>query len=228
MSSQERGFHWDLARISSQENLIADSASRLREVPDWSLCEKVFRKVYNRWGTPDVDLMASNESRKRPVFFSWSRKDNEAWGIDSLAQDVEWNLFELPYCFPPFPLLQQVLEKCRSQKVKRMILIAPLWAGKPFFPALLDLLIDCRRIQVSSRMVVDLATGSPPPDLHRLRLVACLISGRSDTSPLISQNQQKHWLKHHGVALPKRDMEQPGDSGSSGVACKEYRLLRLL
>ena len=72
---------------------------------------------------------------------------------------MAWNLFDLPYCFPPFPFPQQVLDKCRRQEVPRMLLVAPWWSGKPFFPALLSMLLDCRRIRVSSSMVVDLATG---------------------------------------------------------------------
>ena len=166
--SHQRGITWDLVRVSSEENLVADAASRFREVPDWSLSDSVTRKVFQRWGMPDVDLMATNQSRKLPVFFSWSRQDDQAWGIDSLAQDVSWHQFQLPYCFPPFPLLQQVLEKCRVQEVSRMILIVPWWTGKPFFPVL-QMLLEVRQIPVSSRMVVDLSTGFPPPDLHRLR-----------------------------------------------------------
>ena len=65
------------------------------------------------WGTPDVDLMATDKSRKVPLFYSWNRSDREAWGIDSLASDVNWTHFQLPYCFPPFPLIQQVLDKCK-------------------------------------------------------------------------------------------------------------------
>ena len=42
-----------------------------------------------------------------------------------------------------------------------MLLVAPWWSGKPFFPALLGMLLDCRRIPLSSRMVVDLKTGDP-------------------------------------------------------------------
>ena len=162
------------------------------------------------------------------MFFSWSQRDHEAWGIDSLAQDVNWAQFQLPYCFPPFPLLLQVLEKCRSQEVPKMILVAPWWTGKPFFPVLLDMLLDCQRIPISSQMIVDLATGFPPPDLQRLKLVACLISGKSDQTQATSQNRPKNWLKPHGEGRRKRDMEEHGGSGVNGAVCREYRQLRPL
>ena len=226
--SLARGISWDPIRISSQENLVADAASRFNQVPDWCLKESIARKMFSRWGTPDVDLMASDSSRKVPLFLSWSRQDVEAWGIDSLAQDINWAGFSLPYCFPPFPLLQQVLDKCRKQKVNQMILVAPWWQGKPFFPALLGMLLDVRRIPVSSQMIVDLSSGSPPPDLQRLKLVACLISGASDQNQAASPSQLKPWLKLHGEAQLRRDMEEPGRVGLSGAACKEFRQLRPL
>ena len=117
MTSLQRNIAWDPVRISGEENLIADAASRFRQVADWSLLDSIVQKIFERLGTPDVDLMASDFSRKAPMFFSWSRADKEAWGIDSLARDVDWNQFRLPYCFPPFPLIQQVLDKCKRQGV---------------------------------------------------------------------------------------------------------------
>ena len=72
-----RNILLDPVRVSSEENLVADAASRFRHVADWSLDTTVARKVFARWGVPDVDLMASNMSRKCPLFFSWSRADTE-------------------------------------------------------------------------------------------------------------------------------------------------------
>ena len=72
-----------------------------------------------------------------------------------------------------------------------MTVVVPWWTWVSFFPLLLDLLLDCRRIAISSQMVVDLATGNPPPDLQRLKLVACLISGASDTTQSVSLRRPK-------------------------------------
>ena len=152
---------------------MADALSRFKRVANWSLSDPAATKMFTRWGRPDVHLMASDMSRKAPVFFSWTRADQEAWGLDSLAQDVHWNQFELPYCFPPFPLLQQVLDKCKRQEVDRMILVAPWWSGKTFFPSLLEMLLECRRIPVNTNLVVDLVTKILPPDIKRLKLAAC-------------------------------------------------------
>ena len=109
----ERNLVLEPVRVSSEENLVA---SLFKSVANWSLSDSAATKMFTRWGRPDVDLMASDRSRKAPIFFSWTRADQETWGIDSLTQDVLWNQFELPYCFPPIPLLQQVLDKARDRK----------------------------------------------------------------------------------------------------------------
>ena len=148
--------------------------------------------------------------------------DVEAWGLDSLAQDVDWSQFSLPYCFPPFPLLQQVLAKCRRQEVRRLVLVAPWWQGKPFFPTLLDMLIEVRRIPISSRLVMDLTTEEPPPNIHGLKLVACLITGRSDPRPATSLSRPRSWLKPLGGAQQKSTIEQFREADVTGVDCKEF------
>ena len=224
--SHERGILWEPVRVSSEENIIADAASRFRQVPDWSLSEVVAQKIFLRWGTPDVDLMATDRSRKVPLFYC--RMDVEAWGLDSLAQDVDWSQFSLPYCFPPFPLLQQVLAKCRRQEVRRLVLVAPWWQGKPFFPTLLDMIIEVRRIPISSRLVMDLTTEESPPNIHGLKLVACLITGRSDPQPATSLSRQKSWLKPLGGGQQRNATVVRGEDGLSGAACREYRQLRPL
>ena len=72
-----RNILLDPVRISSEENIIADAASRQKMVPDWSLDPNITAKVFARYGVADVDLMATDLSRKCPLFFSWSRKDVE-------------------------------------------------------------------------------------------------------------------------------------------------------
>ena len=135
------------------------------------------RRMFNLWGSPGVDLMATVMSRKAPMFFAWNREDPEAWGQDSLARDVDWTQFSLPYCFPPFPLVGQVLAKVRDQEVDRLILVAPWWPTKPWFSTLINMMLDCRRFRFKATMITDMASGQPPPDNRRCH--ACLISLRN-------------------------------------------------
>ena len=106
-----------------------------------------------------------------------------------------------------------------------MILVVPWWVGKAYFPALLDLLLDVRRIPVREKMIVDLTTGQPPPDLHRLKLTACLITGRSELKRSRSPRLLSTWLKLPGGGQQRKDTGEHGENGASGVACKEYRQL---
>ena len=91
-------------RLSSEENLLADGASSFAAIADWSLKESVVEKVFRRYGTPDIDLMVTQLSRKVPRFISWCREDEEAIALDSMSSRVKWDRWELPYLSPPYSL----------------------------------------------------------------------------------------------------------------------------
>ena len=192
-----KGIIIDPVRISSKENIIADAGSRFKAVQDWSLNISQANKLFSVYGIPDVDLMASGESRKCPVFYSWTIEDQEAWGIDSLAKDVNWSQYSLPYCFPPFPLIPQVLQKVREQKVPRMLLVAPWWPSKPYFPTLLHMMVSARKFRLTNSLLTDLTSNLPPLDVRRLRLVGFLISGIPDLPSPVSPGQQRTLWRHH-------------------------------
>ena len=110
-------------RVSSEENIYADAASRQKLPEDWSLSDRVFSLVVIRYGKPDIDLMASQMSRKAPFFLSWSKRDTEALSLDALSPDQDWSAWERPYLFPPFPLIAACLAKIEEQKVKSIIMV---------------------------------------------------------------------------------------------------------
>ena len=122
-------------------------------MPDWSLKQRTMDRIAGRWGKPDIDLMATEESRKAPFYFSWRSCDASALAINALAEDVDWRSWQLPYCFPPFPLIDQVggnahtgcisiniimqvLQKAAKQEIEKMVLVVPWWVTKPFFASL--------------------------------------------------------------------------------------------
>ena len=106
--AESMGIYIAPVRVSSEENILADAASRFKTVPDWSLKSKTMDKISRRWGKPDIDLMATEESRKAPFYVSWRSCDTSAVALNALAEDVDWRGWQLPYCFPPFPLIDQV------------------------------------------------------------------------------------------------------------------------
>ena len=67
---------------------------------------------------PDIDLMASQASRKVLRFISWNRVDSEAVALDSLSPAVRWDIWDLSYLLPPFSLIGIFLQKIRDQEVK--------------------------------------------------------------------------------------------------------------
>ena len=46
------------------------------------------------------------------------------------------------YMFPPFPLLNKVIQRLRSTQEGDVILIAPMWLSQPWFPHPLRLCLD--------------------------------------------------------------------------------------
>ena len=57
------------------------------------------------------------------------------------------------YIFPPFPLLNKVIQKLRTVKTGEVILIAPWWPSQPWFSHLLRLSVD-HPLSVPQRPVV--------------------------------------------------------------------------
>ena len=161
--------------LPSDENHLADAASRFQQLPDWHLHPSAFKMLTARWGLPDIDLFATSASTHLPMFFAWG-EDSRAQALDALAQF--WD-FRLAYAFPPPPLLPRTIEKFRRSS-GNFILVTPHWPTQKWVPMLLDLpVIDVCRLPTWEKLVVDLQTGLPPPTGTELRLVAWLISGAS-------------------------------------------------
>ena len=128
------------AHIKGVLNVVADSLSRgTSRIPwsEWSLCPQIVRQVFNIYGTPNIDLFALRHNNKLPTYCSWDR-DPMAFAQDSLSIE-RTNLFGFAY--PPISLIPRVLKKAR-QAQSRILLVAPWWPLRPWFPDLLHLLID--------------------------------------------------------------------------------------
>ena len=163
--------------VPSEENLLADSASRFKTPPDWHLDPSIFRLIRRRYGTPEIDLFASTKSTQVPQFFAWGNAVGAA-AFDALAQNWE---FRLAYAFPPPAILPRVIRKMEVS-TGSFILVTPFWPSQKWFPALLALrIIDVRRLPLDPP-VIDLSTGAQP--LPHLPLVVWRISNDSTRFPL--------------------------------------------
>ncbi|CAJ0958217.1 unnamed protein product [Ranitomeya imitator] len=125
--------------IPGVENWAADFLSRQGLASgEWELHPEVFHQICLRWGTPDVDLMASRWNAKVHNFIARSR-DPQAIGVDALISP--WHHFQLPYVFPPLPLLPKVIRKIRTEGGP-VILVAPDWPRRAWYAELVQLVAD--------------------------------------------------------------------------------------
>jgi hypothetical protein len=161
------------AYIPSEENLQADAASRFQLVPDWHLNVNVFHQISTLWGTPQIDLFASRQPAQVARFMSWWAADSPE-AINALS--MRWD-FRLAFLFPPIPLLKRVVRKLEVSK-GIFLLVTPYWEAQTWFASLQSLpVLEVRRLPFHDALVVDLATGEPPPSLEQLFLVIWRICG---------------------------------------------------
>ena len=132
---QERIF-LSASHIPGQQNLIADFLSRGHCLPsEWSLHPSVFQQILRVSSPPLVDLFASSLNHLLPRYCARA-DDSSAWALDAFS--IPWSDF-LGFAFPPFALLPRVLEKVALDQTA-LLLVAPFWPKRPWFPRLLSLL----------------------------------------------------------------------------------------
>lgn len=131
-------WHWCKGRtififasyISSVENLIADTESRLTD-PDteWSLSDEAFCYVTQSLGPFDVDLFASLLNHKCDSYVSWFPNPGSIT-VDAFTLSwTGWNF----YAFPPFILLPRILRKIVDDGATGT-LVVPWWPSQAWFP----------------------------------------------------------------------------------------------
>ena len=101
-------------------NTITQNPILARRAWFWRVASHIFRL----WGTPVVDMFATVSNSHLPRFMS-PIPEPRALAVDALSQDWQGRSM---YMFPPFPLLNKVIQKLRSTQ---------LW-----FPHLLRLCVE--------------------------------------------------------------------------------------
>ena len=94
--------------------------------------------IFRVWGTPEVDMFATLSNSHLPRFMS-PIPEPRALAVDALSQDWQGRSM---YMFPPFPLLNKVMQKLRSTQVAEVILVAPWWPSQSWFPHLPRLCVE--------------------------------------------------------------------------------------
>lgn len=200
--------------IPGKLNVIADKLSRPNRIPstEWGLNRNVANQVFSLWKVPQLDLFATRFNHLLPLFVS-PVPDHRASAVDAMSMD--WgNLFA--YAFPPFNLIPLVLAKIRKSPCQ-IILIAPLWPQRSWFPLLMSLLSDLPRKLPAIPDIVSQNRGSllhsNPAILHlhawRLSGIKSEVDKFLSLQPIASLNLE---------GLPRsRSIQPDGESLQIGV-----------
>nr|XP_054759272.1 uncharacterized protein LOC129265291 [Lytechinus pictus] len=162
--------------IPGSDNLIADFLSRGRCLPsEWSLHPEIFQSIQVHWGPLEIDLFATALNRKLPMFCS-RVNETEATSLDAFS--IHWGDRRC-YAFPPFHLIPQVLRKVKEDQAW-LLLVAPNWPRRHWFPQLLELLEgDPLTLPLRSDIVSQPLSGITHPRPAVLHLTAWLLSGKT-------------------------------------------------
>ena len=125
--------------VMGKHNVLADALSRPNQIlgAEWTLKQEVFSDLCRRWPV-SIDLFATSQNHRCSLYFS-PYHDLNALGTDALLQN--WNGWQA-YAFPPWSLIPAVLKKLRSSSGVLLTIVAPYWPQRPWFPDLLDLVVD--------------------------------------------------------------------------------------
>ena len=151
----ERNIHIQAQHLPGILNVIADAESRtMTDRTDWKLNPAIFRRIDSLMGPLEVDLFASRLTAQFPAYFSW-RPDPFAQATDALVQD--WTHIR-GFVNPPWALIGRVLSHTQSQQAQ-VVLLAPIWKTQPWYPVLLEMLVDFPRwipqhVQVTNNQLV--------------------------------------------------------------------------
>ena len=157
--------------IPGATNVLADALSRPDQPSptEWKLLPVVFRWLMQTVAHPPlVDLFATRFNNQLPLFVS-PIPDPQAMSYDALALD--WEGMDA-YAFPPIALIPRVLERARLFHC-RILLIAPKWPNRAWYPDLVDLAESTPiPLPVRRDLLVNPHTRQFHTDIERLALHA--------------------------------------------------------
>ena len=211
----ERNGVWLLAaHIPGKDNVKADYYSREQnDSKEWSITPKLFLKLQDVLGQPDIDLFASRTNCRVRPYVSW-HPDPDCFAVDAFS--LTWT-HKLNYCFPPFSLVGRVVQKIREDDATA-ILVVPLWPTQSWYPTVLSMLIGYPVVFPAKRY--NLYLPHKPTEIHplsdNLRLMAVKVSG--DCLKAIKfRRQHRRWFSQHGGRTPSAGMRELLPNGKTIV-----------
>ena len=213
---QKRAISLLARHIVGSLNVLADHLSRDQIDPkEWTLSSQVTSKIFEHWGTPQVDLFANRWNHRLPNYVS-PCPDPDAWGVDALS--ISWTGL-VGYAYPPGSLLPKVLAKMVLEPCE-LILIAPLWPARVWYAKLLSL---CTHVPLSlpewKTLLRQPRAGkyASPDCRHRLNLHAWRLSSRHSSHRVFHPDQPEPFAPPTGRP-PSDCMTADGRSLLVGVS----------
>ena len=209
--------------IPGVDNVDADRASRSSNVDtEWMIDPPVFRALCRVFYRPSIDLFASRINAQLPYYVAW-RPDPHSKATDAFT--ITWN-YNTHYAFPPFSIIGQILMKIVRDQAD-LLLIAPLWATRPWFPRALQLLSDYPVLLPRHCLFLPQDPSRTHPLASKLNLVALPLSGRLSSNRAFHQKLRSSSLRH-GETARKNNMGRISRDGclfaSNGKQIPFYRL----
>ena len=196
------------------ENVEADAESRQMNASiEWTLAKHRFLKIQTGYYTPEVDLFASRLNHQVPLYLA-CHPDPGAMAIDAFTLDwSQWTSF----IHPPIVLLHRILLKIRQDKATAL-LIAPAWAGQPWYLSLLEMLVDLpAKLPTSQKTIfVPFDQTAVHPLWKTLALTVWHLSGY-ECKQEDFQRRCATFSRHLGEQVPRKDMQAHRKLGSVGV-----------
>jgi hypothetical protein len=205
-----------VAHIPGRENTVADFESRRDHADlEWALNPEIFSQAIVKFDIkPQIDLFASRLNTKCPAYISF-KPDPHALSVN--AFHTCWTKVAF-YAFPPFCIMQRVLQKIREDEATGVVVV-PHWPTQSWWPYLTSMLIDYPLIL--PRTEKTLMLPSSPSQLHPLhktmKLLMCHLSGDLLKSRDFRMKLQKSSTNHGAMEQPSSTNPTYGSGNNTVV-----------
>ena len=208
--------------VRGSSNVVAGCLSRQSQVisTERTLHQDVCDSLWKLWGQPLLDLFTTRLNYRIPNFIS-PFQDPMAVAVDAFLYN--WDHQTL-YAFPPFAVIRKVLNKLLASQETTLILVAPFWPQKEWFPDLLQAAIATpRRLPPRRDLLRQPHIHRFHHTLHALPLVAWRLSSASSATRAIPEGLRSSWRELS--AIPLLCIISTSGSGTGlGVAGRATRL----
>ena len=141
---------------------------------EWTISHQVLSCLWEKWGTPHIDLFATEFTHRLPVYVSPVR-DPQAYALNAFS--IPWTSLSA-YAYPPTALIPAVIERFRLDQ-PRLILVTPGWSTRPWYAELISLSHeDPLPLLLARGSLVQPRTGVCHPNPSQLSLQGWLLCER--------------------------------------------------